>query len=244
MHWLLGYPDQALRRNEEALALAQELARPFEMVFALWHAVTLHFERGDWELLQARSDALVAAASAEGVPQFLARGLTLRGWLLIEQGHSMEGLAQVREGMATFLAATRGRERSHFDAVLADACRKVGQVEEGLAVVDEVLERASTGGEGFYQAELYRLKGELLLKRPAPPEQQAEQCFQEALTAARNRNMRSLELRAAMTLARLWQRQGKHAEARQLLADTYGWFTEGFDTRDLRVARAVLEELS
>jgi predicted ATPase len=140
--------------------------------------------------------------------------------------------------------AVQVREGSHYAALLAEAHRKERQIKEGLEVVIQQLERTDIIGEGYYEAELYRLKGELLLAQSTADEQQAEACFQDALRIARGQTAKSLELRAAMSLCRLWQRQGKKAEARQMLAEIYGWFTEGFDTADLKAAKALLEELT
>ena len=136
------------------------------------------------------------------------------------------------------------RERSHDAALLAEAHRKERQIKEGLKVVIEELERTDIIGERYYEAELHRMKGELLLTQAAPDEEQAESCFRKAIEIARRQQSKSLELRAVMSLSRLWQKQGKKTEARQLLAEIYRWFTEGFDTADLKTAKALLEELA
>jgi len=128
--------------------------------------------------------------------------------------------------------------------VLAEACGKAGQIEEGLRALEEALEAVQAKEEHLYEAEVYRLKGELLLQQAMPDEAQAETCLQQALAVARRQQARSLELRAAMSLSRLWQRQGKRAAAHQLLAEVYGWFTEGFDTTDLQEAKALLAALT
>jgi adenylate cyclase len=244
MLWTLGYPDQALRAMEEALALAEELAHPFGLVFTLWHTAPLHQQRGDTRLAEERVAALIGLATEQGSPQFLARGLTLRGWLLVDRGEHEAGMAELHRGMAAYRAAGRGRERSHFLALLADACCRVGQIEQGLEVVAEALESARVSGERLYETELHRTQGELLLSQAVPAEADAERCFSEAIAVARRQEAKSLELRAVTSLARLWQRQGRVEPARQALAEIYGWFTEGFATRDLREARALLDELS
>lgn len=135
-------------------------------------------------------------------------------------------------------------EGPYYLALLAEAYGKDGQTEEGLRVLAEALTASQKNGWRLWEAELYRLKGELLLAHSAEQHAEAETCFQQALDIARRQQAKSLELRAAMSLARLWQRQGKHAEARQLLAPIYGWFTEGFDTADLQDSRALLEALA
>ena len=134
--------------------------------------------------------------------------------------------------------------RPYYLALLAEACAKGGQAEEGLSVLAEALATVHKTGERFYEAELYRLKGELLLAQSTHQTTEAETCFHQALDIARHQQAKSLELRAAMSLSRLWQRQGKRAAARQLLAEIYGWFTEGFDTADLQEAKVLLEALS
>jgi predicted ATPase len=148
------------------------------------------------------------------------------------------------KALATELALRMpGRWAAHHAALLADAYRKTGQTVEGLNVITDALARATQTECRFYEAELYRIKGELLLTQAAVDEGAAEACFQNALRVARGQRAKSLELRAAMSLSRLWQSKGKNAEARQLLGEIYGWFTEGFDTADLKQAKALLEEL-
>jgi predicted ATPase len=154
------------------------------------------------------------------------------------------GIAQICQGLAAFRATGTEAWRPYYLALLAEAQEKIGQAEEGLSMLAEALTLVAKTGERFYEAELHRLQGELLLQRAVPAAPQAEACFQQALAIARRQQAKSLELRAAMSLARLWQGQGKHAEARQLLAPIYNWFTEGFDTADLREAKGLLEALS
>jgi predicted ATPase len=164
---------------------------------------------------------------------------------LVEEGYEQAGITE----MAKILAADRTREVSgrwiaQYAALLADAYRKSGRTIEGLKVVTEEQSRVQISGARFYQAEVHRIKGELLLTQNTADEQHAEACFHDALKIARGQSAKSLELRAAMSLSRLWQRQGKKAEAQRLLAEIYGWFTEGFDTTDLKTAKALLDELS
>jgi predicted ATPase len=150
----------------------------------------------------------------------------------------VEALATERAGMGL------ARWNALFAALLAEAYRKTEQTSEGLKVVNEELANARVNECCCYEAELHRIKGELLLRETAADEQQAEACFQNALKIARGQSAKSLELRAAMSLSRLWQSQGKKAEAQNLLAEVYGWFTEGFDTADLKQAKLLLEELA
>ena len=184
----------------------------------------------------------MALSTEQGFPYWLAVGTIWRGWALAVQGQAEEGIAQIRQGLTAFRATGSEFLRPYFLTLLAEAYAQRGQAEEGLAVVSEALETVATTGERFYEAELHRLQGELSLQVPTPPAE-AEACLQQALAVARRQQAKSLELRAAMSLARLWQRQGKRDAARALLAPIYGWFTEGFDTADLQEARGLLDAL-
>jgi predicted ATPase len=193
--------------------------------------------------VQAQADALLTLATAQGFPLFIGSGTFWRGWALAMQGEGEAGLVQLRQGMAAVLATGQELLRPLCLALLAEAIGHVGQVEEGLRLLAEALKALEASGRGDGLAEVYRLKGELLLRQSVPDAVQAEACFQQALAIARRQQAKSWELRAAMSLSRLWQQQGKHAEARKLLAPIYGWFTEGFDTADLQEAEALLDKL-
>jgi predicted ATPase len=175
----------------------------------------------------------------------------LRGAALVEEGCSSgmlarveEGVTQMRQGIAAYRATGVGLDHPHCLVLLARGYQEMGQAEAGLAVLAEMLTVINNSGERYYEAEAHRVKGELLLDRPTPDEQQTAACFQQALAVARRQQAKSLELRAAMSLGRLWQRQGERDEARELMADVYGWFNEGFDTADLQEAKALLDEWS
>ena len=173
---------------------------------------------------------------------WLALGTFFRAWPLVMQGQRSEGIAQMRQGLAAWRAIGAEFIRPYCLALLAEAHAQSGQAEEGLAVVAEALEAVETTGERFYEAELHRLRGALLL--PSPTQRAAaEACFHQALHIARRQGAKSLELRAAMSLARLWQQQGQRAAAHQVLAPIYNWFTEGFETADLQGAKGLSEEL-
>ncbi|MBI3246697.1 MAG: AAA family ATPase [Deltaproteobacteria bacterium] len=251
--WHLGYPDEALKRNHEALTLAQELAHPFSLAFAFFFTDRLCQFRRDGQTAQERAEAAIALSREHGFPLFVAEGTILRGWALAEQGQKEEGIAQMCQGMAAWRVTGAEMWQSNFLALLAEVYGKVGQVEEGLAVLAEALAQIDKTGERFYEADLYRIKGELLLAQAGhrlqalglrEKTEEAEECFLKAIEIACRQSAKSLELRAVTSLARLWQQQGKQHEARQLLADIYNWFTEGFDTKDLQEAKALLEELS
>jgi predicted ATPase len=238
---LLGYPDQALQRSQEALTLARELAHPFSVATALIFAAEIHRYRREAHMTYERAEAALVLSCEQGFAFRLAQATILRGWALVEQGQGEAGIAQIRQGLAAYRAT--GVATAGYLAVLAEASGKVGQIEEGLRVVAEALALENRSGEGQGSTGLYRLKGELLLTLSSEHHTEAETSFQQALDVARRQQAKSLELRAAMSFARLWQRQGKRHEARELLAPIYGWFIEGFDTADLQEARALLEEL-
>ncbi|HEV8713986.1 MAG TPA: AAA family ATPase, partial [Candidatus Binatia bacterium] len=247
--WHLGHPDQALERSHEAVALAQELSRPFPLAYALGMAARFHQLRREGQAVKERAEAMIALSTEQGFPYWLALGTIWRGWALAARGQTEEGIAQIRQGLAAYQATGAEAGRPWYLALLAEAYGKVGQAEEGLNVLTEALEVVNKTGERMYEAELYRLKGMLTLqsKVSSPKsqvEREAEEFFQKAIEIARKQQAKSLELRAVMSLSRLWQQQDKTAEARQMLAEIYGWFTEGFDTADLKEAKALLEELA
>ena len=263
--WFLGYPDQATQRSREALALAQGLSHPFSLAFALNFSALLHQLRQEEQVAQERSAALEALAAEHGFAQVMAFATILGGWALAMQGQGEEGITQIRQGITAWRATGAELGLSNYLALLAEACGRVGRIEEGLTTLAEGLEVIARTGDCQYEAELYRLKGELLLNAecgmqnaesssPAltlntqhftlNTQAEAEECFQQAIETARQQQAKSLELRATMSLARLWQQQGKKDEAQQMLAEMYGWFTEGFETKDLQEAKRLLETLA
>jgi DNA-binding NtrC family response regulator/predicted ATPase len=241
--WSLGVADQALQRCDEALVLARELAHPFSLVYALGCAAVLHQLRREWPAAQERAEATIALAREQGFTLWLAMGTILHGWVLAVQDQPAQGMVQLRQGLAAYRATGTALAQSYLLALVAEAYLNGGRAEEGLRVIAEALAAVHDSGERCYEAELYRLQGELLLARPAEPHAEAEACFCQALAVARRQQAKSLELRAAMSLARLWQDQGKRDKAGQLLRDIYGWFTEGFDTADLQEAKTLLTAL-
>ncbi len=203
---------------------------------------------------------MIVLSTEHGIVTWLAVGTTLQGWALADQGQTEEGIAQMRQGLAAARATGSESQRSYFLVLLAEVYEKAGQTEEGLNALAEALTVVDKTGERYYEAELYRLKGELSpqsgvrspqskITSPQHPalntqaEPEAEACFLKAIEIARRQQAKSLELRAVMSLSRLWQQQGKKAEARQMLEEIYDWFTEGFDTADLKEAKALLDEL-
>jgi predicted ATPase len=245
--WVLGYPDQARQSTHEALTLAEELTHPFSLVYALALAALVHQFRREGQAVQGRAETLMTLSTEQGFPHWLAYGTILRGWALTAQGEGAEGIAQMRQGLAALRATGAELHRPYFLALLAEAYGKVGQPEEGLTLLVEALAMVDNTGERNWEAELHRLKGELLLIQQGQKVGEAGECFRKALDIARRQQAKSLELRGAVSLSRLWQqqgKQGKQGKGHQLLAEIYGWFTEGFDTADLKEAKVLLEELA
>jgi len=258
--WLLGYPGQALKRSHEALTLAQKMSHPYNLAGILWQVTMIPLFRREWQATQEQAEAAITLSTDQGFPLWLAGGMIYQGWALTEQGQETEGTVQIRQSLAAWRATGAELGRPFYLALLAEAYGKVGQAEEGLATLTEALSVVERTKEAFYEAELYRLKGQLTLQKfgvrssefgvtnPQPltsnphAEAEAEACFHKAIEIARRQQAKSLELRAVMSLSRLWQSQGKKDEARQMLAEIYGWFTEGFDTKDLQEAKALLEK--
>jgi serine/threonine protein kinase/predicted ATPase len=240
--WNLGYPEQALQQSREALALARQDASPFGLALATFLAAELHISRREHHRVRAMAEDCLAFCTEHGFPQWLANGYICRGWALVEAGQGAAGMAQMREGITAMHAFEADLARSRYLALLGEACGTTGQIAEGLSLLAEALAFAEQYGERFFEAEIYRLRGELLLKSEAY-QAEVEECFHQAIKVAQRQQAKSLELRAMMSLARLWQQQGKREEARRMLSGIYGWFTEGFDTADLQEAKALLDEL-
>jgi len=238
--WSLGFPDQALDKANDALSLAQKLSHPPSLVIALEGLAGLHRFRREVQAAQVRAEASIALATEQGSDYDVATGNVIRGWALVEQKQAEDGLTQIRKGLSSRRPRGTGLEDNHMLGLLAEAYGKAGQVEEGLNVLDKVLATLDKTGQRFWEPELYRLKGELLLRRN---EGEIETSFHYAIEIARRQRAKSLQLRAVMSLSRFLQSQDKTEEARLMLAETYGWFTEGFDTPDLKEAKSMLEKL-
>jgi predicted ATPase len=236
--------------SRQALNLAEELSHPYSLGFALFFAAVLHKRRRETQRARERADAAIALASEQGFVRWWAGAMIMRGWALAEQGAREEGIAEIRQGLDKWRAMGGELGLPHLLSALAEAYGKGGQVEEGVRMLTEALALAHKNEEHRYESELYRLKGELLLRQcegragTHPAALEAESCFRRALDIARYQQAKSLELRAVMSLSRLWQQQAKAMEARQMLVGIYSWFTEGFDTPDLQEARALLEVLA
>ncbi|MEE8550128.1 MAG: adenylate/guanylate cyclase domain-containing protein, partial [Gemmatimonadota bacterium] len=242
--WQLGYTDQALALCYDGEALAKDLAHPFTVTIALWATGLMNVLRRDAGATHETGEEMIAYCSEKGFPPFIPMGKIFRGGALAELGEAAGGIAELREGIAGVRA--RGTEYTvpAFFAWLSDLCVRCGQLDEGLAALQEGLAMSEANADQFSLPEFHRIEGAVHLARSADAKAEAEACFQRAIEIARGNTARTLELRAATRLARLWGESNRRAEAHELLAPLYGWFTEGFDTPDLQDAKALLDELS
>ena len=241
--FLLGYADQSSTQLHEAVSLAEELAHPFTSAFANCFAAQVSILSRAIEPAIHYADATVSVAEEQSYAHYLAWGNLLQGAYLAHTGQPQEGIERLAQSLATITKTGFLALRSLFLSLLAEAHLIAGQAPDGLDTLDKAFAHANDTGERFWESELHRQKGELLLLRGGS-ENEAEECFNKALEIARNQSAKSLELRTALSLARLWQSQGKTTDARELLAGIYGWFTEGFGTPDLVDAKVLLEELA
>jgi predicted ATPase len=220
------------------------MAHPFSLALSLSLSIIFYSFRREVRLTQERAEAAISLATEQRFSYWLAFGSMVRGWALAQQGQAQEGLVQIEQGLNAFRATGAEILRPYFLALLAEAYGTRGKSEAGLTALTEALTLADTTGDRWYEAELYRLKGALLLQRSSDNQAEAATCFQHAIRIAQSQQAKSWELRVATSLARLWQQQGKRQEAHDLLAPVYHWFTEGFDTADLKDAKALLEALA
>jgi predicted ATPase len=239
--WMLGYADQARQQGREALTLAQQVEHTPSLAWALLYITVLSQHRRDVAATQAYAEALIALATAQGFGHRVAQGRLLRGWALAMQGDVATGVAQIQQESGAMQSMGQKLYRPYFLALLAEAYGQAGQCEVGLTVLAEAVTLVATTEERWWEAELHRLKGELLLQGPRPDIPQATACFHQALAVARRQQARALELRAVLSLSRLWQQHGEQDQARQLLAEVFSWFTEGFEAPDLQEARVWIE---
>jgi len=241
----LGYPDEAVATSHQAVELAHTLAHPFSTAVALAYTIMLHQFCRDHPRAEAYTEELMVLCTEQRLTSYyLAWGTIIHGWALSEQGRYEEGISMIRRGLSD-LRATGGELRvPYYLTLLAESCGKAGHRAEGLTLLTEALTLVDKNDERWYEAELHRLKGQLLLQQSSDNATEAETCFTKALEVSRNQQAKSWELRAATSLARLWQSQGKREEARAWLAPVYGWFTEGVDTLDLKDAKALLDALA
>jgi predicted ATPase len=241
--WLLGYPEQALARLHDTLVLAHELSHPFTLAYAHCMAAFVCEFRRDVSTVHEHAEAAVTLATEQGFPLWAAFGTSVRGWALVMQNQGEAGMAQVRQGITAWRATGAALGVPYMCTLLAEVCDHLGHTEDGLQTLVEAHALVKQHDERWWEAEICRLRGVLLLRQPRAPRAEAAAWLQRALDVARRQEAKSLEPRAAMSLARLWQQQGKRDKAHALLAPIYGWFTEGFDTADLQEAKGLLKEL-
>jgi predicted ATPase len=230
---------------QQVLGWAQSLSHPSSLAFAVYLIVTLlRHQRADVSALQERAEQGIALCSQYGLPDFEAFMTIVRGWAIARQGHGAEGAAQIRAALETL--RTRGAEADRpWDlCLLAEACRECGKPDDGVNALNEALSLVEQQENRLYEAEIRRLRGELLLLADRTASAEAMQCFREAIEVAQHQKAKWWELRATTSLARLLSSLGRRDEARTTLAEIYGWFTEGFDTADLTEAKALLDELT
>jgi adenylate cyclase len=241
--WCAGHPDRARAKADETLKLASDLAHPLTQVVALAYATMLHQLCRDSEGVASWADTTIRLCREHGFPYYLAWAEVLRGWSHAAGDDPATGIAEMRRGIGV-LQSKAGARMSYYRALLAEACGRAGLVDDALQALTEGFEDIQKTEERWWQAELHRLRGELLRSEQVAQNGEVEECFRRAIEIARGQRAKSLELRAAVSLGRLWRDQGRGDDARRLVAGVYGWFTEGFDTADLREARGLLDELS
>jgi predicted ATPase len=237
----LGFPDQALAESNAAIAEARRLAHPASLAGSVALVAILLSLVGEVAVFEERTEEFVAVAAEQGFPYWIAAGTIFRGWVKIKNGDVTEGISLLRNGIAAFRATGGEAWTPYMLALLAAACEIAAQVEEAVKLLDDALQIVEEKGGYWFSAELNRHKGRLLLRQGYS--EAAEEMYCKALTIARAQEAKLWELRGAVSLARLHYDQGRHTEARDLLAPVYGWFTEGFGTADLREAKALLNEI-
>jgi predicted ATPase len=242
--WTLGYLDQALQRSHADLTLVRQLSHPYSLALMLTFAAVLHQFRKEVRTTLELAEAIVEISTEQGFPYWLAKGRILQGWACMQEGWTPEGVVQIRRGIEDWRTVGGDLYVPYYLSLLVETSPQDIQPGERLHVLDEALMLVEKNEERWCKAELYRLKGELLLQLFSDNHTEAVACFQQALDVAQSQQAKSWELRAATSLARLWQQQGKRQEAHDLLGPVYNWFTEGFDTADLKDAKALLDELA
>jgi predicted ATPase len=242
--WHNGFPGQAWAMAERALAHARRFGHLHTLVFTLFHASTIAVLTRRLPEPDALIDELVALADERGFPQWAAWGLILQGWIVGQRGDAAAGVVRMRDGLAAMTGTGCHAVEPYFLGLLGETLAAAGEIDAGIAAIDDALAGAAASGQRGWDAELHRLRGELEQKRPRPDLATTEAVYRKALAVAREQGTRGFELRAATSLARLLAGQGKRSVAQNLLAPVFGWFTEGFDTQDLKDAKALLDEIA
>jgi predicted ATPase len=242
--WVRGYPDQAVNRCDEALTLANKVLHPVTVAVAYYYLSQLHMLRREADEGKRWAEKEIEISKKYVLPLLLAQGQFYLGWALAEQEQVVQGVELIRIGITATRATGALMGFPFFLSVLARAYLDSGELRQAAATLDEASRVATEAHALYFFPEVLRTKGKLLLLQDQDHPEAAQKYFQQAVTMAREQGAKSFELRAAMSLARLWRDQDKVQQARDLLAPVYGWFTEGFDTRDLKEAKALLDELA
>jgi predicted ATPase len=240
--WHLGYPDQSLEKAQDALTLAEASSHPPNVYLALNYLMVLHQVRGDFHAVDRAADDVIAACRKYGISDWMALTVCLKGWTAAAKGQHQDGIAQQQQFLARSMISGTVSYRPYFLCLSAENYTSIGLFNDGLSAVTEALSAAEQNGIRYFEAETHRLKGELLLKFSPSRSDDARGCFEQAIKIAQAQGSRSLELRATTSLARLLRDNDRRDEARTMLANIYKQFSEGFDTKDLREAKALLEE--
>jgi predicted ATPase len=243
----MGYSDQSLTRSREALVAAQSIGHPYSLAFCLYFSCLLHLLRDEPEMVAKKSRDLTELAAEQGFTWWSAAGTFFQGWAMSEDDSEDDSpearVTRMREGFQARKPASAMLLIPFFLGQIAWALARLNRAAEGLPLLAEAIARIEETGERWYEAEVHRLRGELLLTMPGRAQGEVEACFQRAIAVAKEQSARLWELRATMSLARQWRDQDRRADARNLLAPIYGWFTEGFDSADLRKAKAFFDQL-
>jgi predicted ATPase len=242
--WMLGFPDRAVESSDQAVAVARATGHTVSIAEAMIWRADIALLRGDVQDARERAVTTLALATEYELPLYSSQAAMTHGYTLSEQGHSADGIAQIRRGVPMLVTTGYSLYRPYYLAMLSDALGKTGEVDKALLMLDEAIESYRQFEVPYWDAELQRRKGELLRASDGANQAAAEACFRWAIDIAQAQSARSLELRAATSLACLLAGQGKRREAHELLAPIYGCFTEGFETADLKDAKALLDELS
>jgi len=242
--WFLGYPDRALTTGKKAVSFAQTLSHPYSLAAAEFFLNIVQTYRREAKAVQETAERVIAFSSQHGFGAWVLFSMNHRGWATAEQGRYNEGIALMRDCLATSHTAGADIGRTNLLCCLAEAYIRTDRLDEALSTVSEALAAVDQQEEHHFEADLHRVKGEVLLRQDYSNIGQAEECFRRAIEIAREQSGKSFELRATTSLARLLAREGRRNEARAMLAEIYNWFTEGFDTADLKEAKALLDELA
>jgi predicted ATPase len=242
--WLLGYPDQAVRNAEESIEIARNLNHPNSLAISNFVLNLIRSFRREAVLVQEGAENLIAFSAEHGLGLWLLWSPIHRDWAMALQGRDGEWVPQMREALVAAHAVGADIGRTNLLCQIAEACCAAGQFDEALITLDEALAVVEKGSEFYYESEIHRLKGELLLKKNRANAVQAQSCFERAIAIARGQRGKSLELSATTSLAQLLAKHGEREKACAMLAEIYDWFTEGFDTAPLKEAKALLDELS